>query len=334
MIVTLTQAARMHLDTLREERRADRTQEHYGYVHDLYIRYLSERLHREPTLADLTLEHARAYLEWLRTTHRSPRWGGTTQGHSDSSIAYHGVVLRRWGVLIADMWEEKFPAGPPLQKLRVPRVVRKIPETLSVEQIELLVTLASTTQNRLRDQALILMLWDTGCRVSELCGLLVADLELATAATDGQVLVLGKGRKQRFVGFGLRCSRAIAAYLRSDERGPRDRQGKRPESPWLFLGHPGRQITPGAVLAMLATLRAKAGMQERLYPHKLRHSFGTQQAAAGLNAFQLQAQLGHATLAMTQRYVHLADTDLRRSYRSLADKSKPARPPSGASRSA
>jgi site-specific recombinase XerD len=311
----LDAARRRHLSAVAAAARSPGTLKSYGMVERAYIGYLEDRGAGEaPPLAELNLERVRAYLTWLRHVDTSVRWGGTTVGHSDANVAYHAQVLKTWGNFLADECEDLLPAGNPLRKLRVPIVRPRPPTVLTIEQLQSLVALCAGTGNPQRDEALVLFAIETGCRVSEICGLRLEDVEPAAADGPGVAKVLGKGRKWRTVGFGLRCSEALGHYV-VDERARRDRHG----SPLAFLAQDGRPLTPRMVRDLLGRLKRRGGIRARVHPHGLRHAFATLQAQAGANAHLLQALLGHSSAAMTAHYVHMAQNDPKRLYRSLAD---------------
>lgn len=297
---TLQKAAAYHSFILTQEGRATDTLRNYRSAERLFTEYVSEcgQFSGDVPLSELNLDRARGYLVWLRTEHRSTRWGGATVGHGEADVAWHARVLKIWSKLLAREFEMLFPAGDPLAKLRVPKVPVKEPDVLTREQFTLLLDLCLKTREPWRNQAILLFLIDSGSRISELCGLRLDTLTLSRRGEDGQALVFGKGAKERQVGFSPDCSRAIGRYLEMER--PKD-----PPSPWLFLAE-RRQLTPRTVRALLHALKDRAGIAIRVHPHMFRHTYATIRAEMGANAFQLQQELGHARVEQSVRYVHLS----------------------------
>jgi integrase/recombinase XerC len=156
---------------------------------------------------------------------------------------------------------------------------------------------------RLRDSAMLEVLYAGAMRVSELCGLNVSDID-----TDRRVArVLGKGRKERTVPLGEPALRAVARYLaaRSALLGPKSGDA-------LFLGARGGRVDPRVVRAVVA--RATRDIAGPVGPHALRHSAATHLLEGGADLRSVQEMLGHATLATTQIYTHVSVERLRSTY--------------------
>lgn len=299
--IPLPSLSELYLSALRAQQSSPATLALYDTAHRGFTRYLSERLGRTPTLADLTIEHARAYAIHL----------GERGLHPNSLVHYLGA-LQRWGAFLAE--EEELLPSNPLARLRVPRRVPTEIQPLTPDEIARMVAMAAGSHEALRNRAALLLLADTGLRVSELCSLKLADLEYATAEAHGRVRVVGKGRKERTAHFGGKASRAVQTYVmlgRPREAGVGE----------VFLSHDGRPWTRQAVGKVVRLLGERAGIAgKRVSPHSLRHSFGTEYAKAHPGqAFQLQALLGHASMGTTREYLHLGSLDVQRNYASLVD---------------
>jgi integrase/recombinase XerC len=157
-----------------------------------------------------------------------------------------------------------------------------------------------------RDVAVLELLYATGIRVSELCGLDVDDLD-----RDRRVLrVLGKGNKQRTVPAGAPAWRAIEAWL----AGPRSALVTDESGPALFVGERGRRIDPRVVRRIVHRALALVDGAPDLGPHGLRHAMATHLLEGGADLRSVQEILGHASLATTQIYTHVSNERLRSAY--------------------
>ena len=188
--------------------------------------------------------------------------------------------------------------------LPLPRIERYLPETLNEAKVEqLLESIPTTDPIGMRDRAIAELLYASGLRVSELCG---ARLELLDLET-GIIRITGKGNKTRLVPVGSRAREAIARYL---ELGRPHLVGRKTGS-HLFLSVRGKPLTPARIWQLLRAHAARAGLQENVYPHLLRHSFATHLLSNGADLRVIQELLGHADIATTQIYTHVERTRLK-----------------------
>jgi integrase/recombinase XerC len=155
-----------------------------------------------------------------------------------------------------------------------------------------------------RDRAIIEMLYATGCRVGELCGVDLADVD----APGGRLRVMGKGRKERVIPFGVPAGRALHDWLAVRSQVPPN-----PGEPALFIGARGARIDQRAVRNVVHKLTEQAGGTS-LAPHALRHSAATHILEGGADLRAVQEMLGHASLATTQRYTHVSVERLRAAF--------------------
>lgn len=159
----------------------------------------------------------------------------------------------------------------------------------------------------LRDVCLLEVLYATGCRVSEVSDLLLANVHLE----EGFCLVEGKGSKQRMVPIGARAVAAIRNYLadgRPELLGERDPQ----QAVWLLLSRTGRRLRREAVWELVKRYALRAGIDPAVSPHTLRHSFATHMLAGGADLRQIQELLGHASIQTTQIYTSVDSSRLKR----------------------
>jgi integrase/recombinase XerD len=165
----------------------------------------------------------------------------------------------------------------------------------------------------LRDRLFLLLLLDTGLRLSEALGIRVGDLDLR----EGAVTVIGKGDKQRRVGLSPRLLAELRPYLRHREAALEGIE--RGDSPWLFPNHVGNRATNRAMQQNLRRYGKQAGIEDvRVSPHTLRHTYGLAFVRNGGDPFTLQKALGHTDLAMTRRYCELAEGDVLTRQRELS----------------
>ncbi|MBX3271123.1 MAG: tyrosine recombinase XerC [Sandaracinaceae bacterium] len=192
----------------------------------------------------------------------------------------------------------------PTETLETPRVKRKLPRFLTVDEAFRVMDAPAEDGARapslaLRDAAILELLYGGGLRVSEVTGLRLDDLD----REGRRVRVLGKGNKPRQVPLGAKAAEALDAYLAVRGR-LRPARGERPASDALFLGRGGTALGRGAVGAIVRRYGALAGRGD-LHPHALRHTCATHLLDAGADLRSIQEMLGHASLSTTQRYTHL-----------------------------
>jgi integrase/recombinase XerC len=192
--------------------------------------------------------------------------------------------------------------------LASPRAHRELPNVLRADQAASLVEApdAGSTPARLRDRAVLELLYATGVRVSELCGLDIADLDGARRV----VRVFGKGAKERAVPYGIPAQDAVDAWLRTGRpalAGPASGDA-------LFLGARGGRLQQTVVRRIVAGAARLAGLPHTS-PHDLRHSAATHLLDGGADLRAVQDLLGHASLSSTQIYTHVSTERLRAAFR-------------------
>ena len=195
----------------------------------------------------------------------------------------------------------------PTHEIEMPKTTRKLPEFLSIEEVDDLISQPQTdTPLGLRDRAMLETLYATGLRVSELVQLRLDSVDHRL----GCVRAFGKRRKERLVPLGDQALGAINAYL-EDGRGEL-LSGRR--CAFLFVTARGKEMTRQAFWKNLKRYAAAAGIAKNISPHKLRHSFATHLLERGADLRSVQAMLGHADIATTEIYTHVNATRLRKVY--------------------
>jgi integrase/recombinase XerD len=191
-----------------------------------------------------------------------------------------------------------------------PKLVRKLPRVLSFEEVERLLAAPDATTDRGRThRAMLYVMYATGLRVTELCSLRVADLDLER----GLVAARGKGNKCRLVPIGEVALDHVASYLR-DVR-PRHASAAHVPETALFVSPRGGHFTREAFWRMVRRYAVAQGIVPLPSPHKLRHSFATHLLRGGADLRSVQAMLGHADLGTTEIYTHVAADHVRAAYK-------------------
>ncbi|MGF1450690.1 MAG: site-specific tyrosine recombinase XerD [Opitutales bacterium] len=259
-----------------------------GYLEDLgqFAAYLPSA---RASWADVTHEDAAGWLHHL-----------AIEGYSVGSIARKLSALR---TLARFLVSENIRKDDFSQQLQGPRLNRKLPGTLSPGEVDrLLEAPDARTPGGLRDRAMLELMYSSGLRVSELCGLGLTDVDLEA----GFVRVFGKGSKERLAPVGSRASAAIARYL---EVG-RPSLVKPKTGSALFLSGWGRAISRKTFWVNLREHAKRAGIEQPVKPHLLRHSFATHMLLGGADLRVVQEILGHADISTTEIYTHAANPDL------------------------
>ena len=198
----------------------------------------------------------------------------------------------------------------PSEPLETPRVPRHLPEVLSLDEVNQISAAAARARSPLgeRNHALLETLYGCGLRVSELCGLDLLDLRLLD---EGLVSVEGKGSKQRFVPIGPGANSALGDYV-EHRRCELDR-GEGGGA--VFLNHWGRRLTRAGVWKLLRGWARAAGIDRRISPHTMRHTFATHLLERGADLVSVQEMLGHEDIATTEIYTHVSLTHIREEHR-------------------
>jgi len=209
--------------------------------------------------------------------------------------------------------EEGWDGDDPSADVRPPRLPMRLPKALDEDEVErLLAAAGGDDPTARRDLAIVELLYGTGMRVSELAGLSLGDL----GSERGLVRVLGKGDKERLVPVGRSAARALEGWL-----GPRGRPALEPrrwarrgDAEAVFLNARGGRLTRQGVWGVLKKRARAAGLEDKVYPHVLRHSCATHMLAHGADIRVVQELLGHVSIATTQIYTRVSPEHLRRAY--------------------
>lgn len=240
----------------------------------------------------------RALRSWLADS--------ASRGAARSTLSRHTAAARNY---TAWAHARGLLPGDPGMVLQAAHADQRLPEVLDVPAVDALLgrareEAAGGDPVRLRDWSALEMLYGTGIRVSELCGLDLASVD----ATTRVLRVVGKGDKERVVPYGLPASHALDAWLST-----RDALVRTPTTA-LYLGERGGRLDPRVIRGALHRLAARAGVHD-LSPHALRHSAATHMLEGGADLRSIQELLGHSSLQTTQRYTHVDSRRLSAVYR-------------------
>ena len=264
-----------------------------AHTRDAYLRDVRalQALAEDEPLAGLSSRELRRYLATLHA-----------RGLSGSSLAR---MLSSWRAFYR-FAIERDPAlkDNPCAGLKAPKSPRRLPSALSPDEAVQLVAIEGNDALATRDRALFELAYSSGLRVSELAGLDVASLDLAT----GEVRVWGKGSKQRVVPVGAPACEALRTWLALRATLlARDTDA-------VFLSRSGRRLAARAIQQRLGAWAVKQGLSRHVHPHMLRHSFASHLLQSSGDLRAVQELLGHTSIASTQIYTHLDFQALAKTY--------------------
>jgi len=235
----------------------------------------------------------RRYLGWL-----------LEQGKARSSIARKMSALRSFYRYLT---AESLISSNPLETASSVRQEKRLPGFLSLEDMNrLLAAPDASTPQGLRDRAILELLYACGLRVSEIVKLDLEQVDLEAR----QIRVWGKRSKQRLALMGVPAATALAAYLSKG----RPKLLKKRRSPALFVNRYGGRLVQRRIQYLVKEYAAKAGLDNSVHPHLLRHTFATHLLDGGADLRVVQELLGHASLSSTQIYTHVSQSQARKIY--------------------
>lgn len=278
-----------------------------GYLHDVekLFRYLSPET--QPSVDQLAKADIPQFICQLQDIGIQPR----SQARILSGLKSFYTFLRL----------EEYIDNNPMELIEGPKLGRKLPEILTVEEIDTLInSFDMSLPESQRNRAIIETLYDCGLRVSELVGLRISQIH----ADDEYIIVEGKGSKQRLVPISQSALHEIQLYLKerchlTPKRGDED---------ILFLNRRGGRLSRVMIFYIIKERCEACGIEKNISPHTLRHSFATHLLEGGANLRAIQQMLGHESITTTEIYVHLDNALLRseilthhpRNHRKIEDK--------------
>ncbi|MUP45457.1 site-specific tyrosine recombinase XerD [Gramella sp. BOM4] len=200
---------------------------------------------------------------------------------------------------------EDYRKDNPLDLLEAPKIGRKLPDTISVEEVDRIIAAVDLSKNEgERNRAIIETLYGCGLRVSELIELRISDLFFE----EGFIKVTGKGDKQRFVPISEYTQKFINIY-KDEVRVHQDIKAQATDT--LFLNRRGNKLTRAMIFTIVRRLTEAAGIRKKVSPHTFRHSFATHLLENGADLRAIQQMLGHESITTTEVYVHVDRSHLR-----------------------
>ena len=207
----------------------------------------------------------------------------------------------------------------PLNGIYTPKLIKKLPTVLSVEEIEKIFKQSENSDNELlglRDRCIIELLYSCGLRVSELCSLKINNLQF-----DSNVIrFFGKGNKERIIPLTFYAKKWLEKYLYQSRQILLN--GKSSEQKFVFLSNNGKRLTRAAIWQSIKKYVKAAGIVKAVSPHTFRHSFATHLVDGGANLIEIQKLLGHSDISTTEIYVHLSKEFIDSEYMKAFDKKK------------
>jgi len=236
-----------------------------------------------------------AHLAALRARGLAP---ATVERKAAAIKSFHRFLVR-----------EGITENHPTSRLQLPKVPERLPDALSIDQAEALLSQPFPDGPvGLRDRAILEVLYGCGLRASELVGLDTADVDLEA----GLVRVLGKGSKERLVPVGGMALLALEAYMRAGRPYLRSQRSASASGPAVFLNTRSGRLTRQSIHRLVHRYGAKVGLD--LHPHTLRHSYATHMLEGGADLRALQEMLGHSDISTTQVYTHVDRRHVREEY--------------------
>lgn len=200
---------------------------------------------------------------------------------------------------------EKIISSDPSELIESPRLGRKLPDVLSVGEIDSMInSIDMSKEEGKRNKALLETIYSCGLRVSELVDLKISQLH----SEEEYIQVIGKGNKERLVPISKVAISSIEEYLRFSKRAQQVQAG---HEDFIFLNLRGKRITRMSVFNIIKDLALKCGIQKQVSPHTFRHSFATHLVEAGADLRAVQEMLGHASITTTEIYTHLDNQRLK-----------------------
>lgn len=257
-----------------------------AYVRDIqkFVSFLL--MHEVELLPEKTeTQHIRDFLYWL-----------TMMGISGRSQAR---IISGIKAFFNFLWIDDRIQKDPTELIESPRIGKKLPEVLSIEEIDLLIAAIdlSTPQGQ-RNKAILETLYSCGLRVSELVNLKISNLFFK----EGFIRIIGKGDKERLVPISKKAEREITYYREESRNHVSPKKGS---EDILFLNKRGNKLTRVMIFTIIKQLADAAGITKNISPHTFRHSFATHLVDGGADLRAIQDMLGHESITTTEIYTHL-----------------------------
>ena len=264
-----------------------------AYIHDikLFVGFMEEKnLNLNPQQIKLSV--LQDFVMWINKTGLNAR--SQARIISGTKAFFNYLIL------------EEILESNPSELLEAPKIGRKLPDTLSFDEIEMIINAIDLSKPEgERNKAILETLYGCGLRVSELISMKITNLYF----NDGFIKITGKGDKERLVPIGKVAQKHIEIYLDNIRNHQSPRKG---DEDILFLNQRGGQLSRVMIFLIVKDLTEKAGIHKKISPHTFRHSFATHLIEGGANLRAVQEMLGHESITTTEIYTHLDKTFLRK----------------------
>ncbi|HZT96882.1 MAG TPA: site-specific tyrosine recombinase XerD [Chloroflexota bacterium] len=288
-----------------------------GLAVERFLEYLRVRRHAAENTRTAYALDLTAFASWCGD-HGVDSWGAVDRGHIRAWLAwmqkegYAGASIARKLAAVRAFFRflelGREIERNPLFLIKPPKGTRHLPSVLTVEEVELLLAQPDrSTPTGIRDLAALEVLYATGLRVSELLNMRLENVDWEGAS----ILVEGKGSKERFVLLGEQAMIALEMYIHEGRPLLRGNAG---DCDYVFLSRLGRRLSVRMFHVALGRYLKSAGLQKRVTPHTLRHTFASHLLEGGADLRVVQELLGHSNLQTTQIYTHVSDGHLRDAY--------------------
>lgn len=272
---------------------SENTKTNYRRDLEKYLAFLT--LRKMPSWQEVDRFIVIDFLQQLKEEKKSP-----------ATIARMITSLRQFHQFLR---QERLTDHNPMQHIELPKKAQKLPDILSLSEVEQLIEAPDTNEILgIRDRAILEVLYATGLRVSELVGLRIQDLHLSM----GLLKTIGKGDKERIVPLGDLAIEWIERYL--EESRP-FLTAKQPDETHLFVNRQGTGLSRQGIWKNMKILVRQAGIYKNVTPHTLRHSFATHLLENGADLRTVQELLGHADISTTQIYTHITKKRMTEVYK-------------------
>lgn len=244
-----------------------------------------ESLDQSVSITKITLKDLRDFLIWLHEL----RAEASTQARVISGIkSFFSYLL-----------QEDLITNDPSELLETPKIARKLPDTLNIHEIDLLIAAIDASKPEgMRNKAILETLYGCGLRVSEL-----TELKISNIFEDSEfVRVVGKGNKERLVPIGATALKLIKIYIDEVRVHLKIKKGN---EDFIFLNRFGAKLSRVSIFNLIKSCAIAAGINKSISPHTLRHSFATHLIEGGADLRAVQDMLGHASITTTEIYTHL-----------------------------
>jgi len=285
---------------------------------DLFLNFIRY----EKRLSSLTVKNYLSDLERLHKLIRKPTINATTEDIRLSLAKLHvsglsgkslSRILSAWRSYFMYLIKSNQIKNDPTSGIKAPKSAKKLPQTLSIDQIFKLLEIDDINFYGLRDKAILEIFYSSGLRLSELTHIKINDIDLH----DQTLKVLGKGNKYRILPLGSKAKEAINLWINK-----RNAIKKIDQQDYLFVNLKGNKLTDRAIQYRLKYWAKKNKIPENIHPHLLRHSFASHLLQSSQDLRAVQELLGHSNISTTQIYTHLDYQHLAKIYDQAHPRSK------------